>query len=277
MADQHGAATAAQREAYTQRDNPAFDAALAARTAAHSAAFFLPYLRPSMRLLDVGCGPGSITLGLAEVVAPGEVVGIDVRPEAVEQSRAGAARRGIANARFEIGSAYDLPFPDDSFDAAFSHAVLLHLRDPARALAEMRRVLRPKGVVGVCTADWGAVLICPLTPLLEQYLALRIRVRRYSGGDPFVGRTQRLLLGNAGFARTEAGATVTSAGTPEETRERAAFHQAQLKGLARTALTEGWIDQPTVDAMVADLEMWAEQPGAFSAEVLCHAVGWRGE
>src|SRR5207302_57957 len=104
-----------QREAYTQRDNPAFDAAMTARTAAREAAFFLPHLRSGMRLLDIGCGPGSITLGLAEVVAPGEVVGIDLRPEAVEQSRAAAAQRGIANVRFEVGSAYDLPFPDGSF------------------------------------------------------------------------------------------------------------------------------------------------------------------
>ena len=71
-----------------------------------------------MRLLDVGCGPGSITLGLAEAVAPGEVVGVDLQPAQVEQARALAAERGVANVRFEVASAYALPFPDAAFDAA---------------------------------------------------------------------------------------------------------------------------------------------------------------
>lgn len=277
MVDQHGAPTPAQREVYTQRDNPAFDAAMTARTAAREAAFFLPHLRPGMRLLDVGCGPGSITLGLAEVVAPGEVVGIDLRPEVVEQSRAAAAQRGIANVRFEVGSAYDLPFPDASFDAAFAHIVLMHLREPARALAEVRRVLRPSGVVGVCDLDYGALLVYPLTPLREQYLALRSRVRQHNGGDVFLGRTHRRLLLDAGFARTEAGATVNCAGTLEGTQRMVAFHQAQLPSLTQTALQEGWVDQVTVDAMAAELDAWAERPDAFSVETHCHAVGWVGE
>src|SRR5215207_3754614 len=115
MADQSlspGSPADQSREAYSQANNPAFDAQLSARTATREAAFFLPHLRPGMRLLDVGCGPGSITLGLAAALAPGEVVGVDLRPEPLAQARAEASRRGIANVRFEVGSAYALPFPD---------------------------------------------------------------------------------------------------------------------------------------------------------------------
>jgi cyclopropane fatty-acyl-phospholipid synthase-like methyltransferase len=73
MADQSCSqvSTATPVESYSQRANPIFEAELAHRTAAKEGAFFLPYLRPGMRLLDLGCGPGSITLGLAEAVAPG--------------------------------------------------------------------------------------------------------------------------------------------------------------------------------------------------------------
>ncbi len=120
-----------------------------------------------MQLLDVGCGPGAITVGLAGVVAPGEVVGVDFQATQVDQARALAAERGVVNARFEIGDAYQLPFPDGSFDALFAHAVLMHLRDPVRALAEMRRVLRPGGIAGVRDPDLGAVVFTPATSLLE--------------------------------------------------------------------------------------------------------------
>jgi SAM-dependent methyltransferase len=280
MTDQRSSTTAvagSPREAYTQRDNPDFDAAMAARTASSEAAFLLPHLRPGLRLLDVGCGPGTITLGLAAAVAPGEVVGLDLRPEVVEQARAVAAREGAANVRFEVGSAYALPYPDGSFDAAFAHIVLMHLREPVRALAEIRRVLRPGGVVGVRDVDFGAQLVFPLTPLWEQYLALRDRVRRHNGGHRSLGRAHRSLLLNAGFARAEAGATVESAGVLSETRSNAAFYRAQLPAIARTALAEGWADQATLDAMAAEFDAWAERPDAFYAAVYCHAVGWAGE
>ena len=97
--------------AYSQRDNPAIEAWFARRTASREAAFFLPHLHPGMQILDVGCGPGSITLGLAEVVAPGKVVGIDLQPMQIEQARALAVERGVDSVRFEVAEAYRLPLP----------------------------------------------------------------------------------------------------------------------------------------------------------------------
>jgi SAM-dependent methyltransferase len=70
----------------------------------------------------------------------------------------------VANVRFEVADPYQLPFPDHSFDAAFAHAVLTHLREPVRALVEMRRTLRPGGIVGVSDWDFGAFLVSPVTP-----------------------------------------------------------------------------------------------------------------
>jgi ubiquinone/menaquinone biosynthesis C-methylase UbiE len=137
---------------------------MARRTAAQEAAFFLPHLRPGMRVLDVGCGPGSITVGLAEVVAPGEVVGIDVQQSQVERARDLAVERGVANVRFEVGDVYRLPFLDHSFDAVFAHTVLMHLQEPVRALAEARRVLRPGGITGVRDPDYGTMLSLPRRP-----------------------------------------------------------------------------------------------------------------
>lgn len=258
------------REVYSPRENPGFETWIATRKAAQEAAFFLPHLRPGMRVLDVGCGPGSITLGLAEVVAPGEVVGIDIDEAQVQRARDIAVERSITNVRFELGDGYRLLFPDRSFDAVFAHGVLCHLREPVRALEEMRRVLRPCGIAGVREPDFGTVIFSPTTPLIENWFALVTRVVRHSGGDLLVGRHLRRLLVEAGFVRPEAGSSTRNAGSLEETRRSAAFIKTWP---VRTALTEGWVTQATVDATVAEIDAWAERPDAFYAGTWCEAVG----
>jgi len=261
-------------EVYSQQSNLAFEAALAARTACQHAGFLLPHLRPGMHLLDAGCGPGSITLGLAEAVAPGKVIGIDKRSALVEQARTLAAARGTTTARFEVADVYELPFADHSFDAAFVNGVLMHLREPLRALIELRRVLRRGGIAGVRDPDWGTSLYVPTTPLLERWLAMRVRVRQHNGGDPFLSRHYRRLLLEAGFVRAEASASVESAGSLEDTCRHAAFLEAQLQGLARTVVMQGWLDRGTLDAAATEIKAWAQRPDAFAATTWCQAIGW---
>ena len=155
------------------------------RNAAERANFLLPHLRPGMRLLDCGCGPGSITLGLAAVVAPGQVLGIDRERRQVERARSLAADQGQANTCFILGDLCVLPFPGTSFDAVFAHNVLEHLSDPLNTLKEMRHVLKPGGVVGVRDPDYGAGFWVPSTPLLEETSRLLLRVREQNGGSPY--------------------------------------------------------------------------------------------
>jgi SAM-dependent methyltransferase len=261
--------------AYAQRDNAAFEKQIASRTAADDAAFVLPYLHPGMELLDVGCGPGSITVGLAAAVAPGLVTGVDFQPAQIEQARAGAAKLGVTNVRFETADIYQLPFTDASFDVVFANAVLMHLHDPLAALRELRRVLRPSGFVAVRNPDFGTAIISPLTPLMEQRDALMRRVRHHVGlPNGFVGRDHRQLLLEAGFLRTEAMVSVECGGTLEGTRHKAPFLKASFLGLSRRAFAEGWTDEAAVDAMMAEVDAWAERPDAFFAQTWCAAIGW---
>lgn len=264
-------------EVYSQIANPAFEAELAERSAARDAAFLMPHLRPGMRLIDVGSGPGSITLGLASIVAPGEAIGVDIQLAQVESSRRLAAARGMANVQFQASDIYALPFPDRSFDAAFVNGVLMHLAEPVRALAEVRRVLRPGGVAAVRDPDFGTAIYAPITPSLQRWLALREQVRRHNGGDPFRGRHYRRLLLEAGFARAEAGASVESAGSREKTARHAVFLKAMLDGLSRTALAEGWMDQATIDGIAEEIYAWSRRPDAFHAITWCEAIGWLDE
>lgn len=119
------------------------------RTAAKHAAFFTPFLQRGMRLLDCGCGPGTITLDLAKIVAPGHAFGIDLEPGQVRCAQDRAKQQQQTNASFQVASIYALPFEDGHFDAVFAHALFEHLREPVKALREMRRVLRSSGLVGV--------------------------------------------------------------------------------------------------------------------------------
>ncbi len=162
---------------------------LGRRTAETAAGFFLPHLRPGMRLLDCGCGVGSITIGLAAAVAPGEAIGIDFQSEQIERARAVAGEAGVANVGFAVGSVYALPCPDASYDAAFAHTLLLHLREPPRALRELRRVLKPGGVVGIADDDRGTFLMEPATPLLEALHRLMQRAIQHHGATPSLAAT----------------------------------------------------------------------------------------
>ncbi len=127
--------------------NPAYTQLLVARTASKDAAFLLPHLRPGMTLLDCGCGHGTTTTDLAEVVAPGRVVGIDLDEERIVAARKHAAERGVNNVDFQTANVYQLPFPDDFFDVAFENQILMYLKEPIKAVQEIRRVLKQGGRV----------------------------------------------------------------------------------------------------------------------------------
>ena len=179
-------------------------AMLTRRTAAARAGFLLPLLAPGMRLIDIGCGPGTITRGLARAVAPGRCVGVDLEPSQVVLARAAAVEERVESVSFEEASAYALPFADGSFDAAFSHALFEHLARPADVLAEIRRVVRPGGLVGICCSDWSNAAVEPRTEDVELALACHLALRRRAGGDPFAGARLERWVADAGFADVQA-------------------------------------------------------------------------
>lgn len=166
-------------------------------------AFFLPYLASGMRVLDCGCGPGTITLDIAERIDPGPVVGIDMSQAQVDLATRSAAARGLVNVEFRQGNAYALPFPDASFDAVFSHALLEHLAEPPRAIAEFGRVLKPGGWLGVCTPDWGGFLFSPATPELMAAVRAFEGLQVGNGGDARIGHKLLGLLLDAGFEQAK--------------------------------------------------------------------------
>lgn len=187
------------RETYTPGHGPQAVAFMAQRSLATHGAFFRPHLRPGLVVLDCGCGPGTITVGLAEAVAPGKVVGVDASAGQVEAAVALASAAGLANATFQVANCYHLPFAEGTFDLAFSHALLEHLADPVAMLREVLRVLKPGGVIGVCSPDWGGFLLAPPSEPLHAAIEEYKNIQRRNGGDVEVGRKLGLHLGAAGF------------------------------------------------------------------------------
>ena len=167
-------------------------------------AFFLPHLALGAHVLDCGCGPGTLTLDIAERIGSGTVVGVDMNQSQVELATRRATERQASNASFRQGSAYALPFPEASFEAVFSHALVEHLAEPARAVAEFRRVLKPGGWLGVCTPDWGGFLYSPATPELLAAVQAYQYVQTSNGGDVRAGHKLFDLLADAGFEQVNA-------------------------------------------------------------------------
>ena len=231
------------------------------RTVENSAAYLLPYLTPGRSVLDVGCGPGTITVDMAGRVAPGEVIGIDPSVDVIDSARAAAGARFPTGSgpRFEVGDVAELPWEDDSFDVVHAHQVLQHLADPVAALQEMRRVCRPSGVVAARDADYEAMTWFPDDPGLDAWLDLYRRVARSNGAEPDAGRRLVSWARAAGFTEVVPGASAWCYSSTEDriwwgelwaqrVTESAFGHQAVTSGLAT------WAD---LQEMAAAWRRWA--------------------
>jgi ubiquinone/menaquinone biosynthesis C-methylase UbiE len=225
-----------------------------------------------MRLLDAGCGGGSITVGLANAVAPGEVIGVDVDEESLETARQLAADKDVTNVRFEPGDVNALRLADASFDAVFSHALLQHVESPLAAVREMRRVLKPGGVIGIADADFGGAIAHPSLPAIERGTEIWVKLRP----SPHVGRQLRDLLVEAGLERVDGwyqGGGPLNQNTAAMTGEFWADY-FEAEPFIEHAVAQGWATREEMLEVSAAWREWSKAPGAFWATFWCQAVGW---
>jgi len=264
-----------KRETYTHGHAPATVRQHARRTAEEAAAFLLPELRSGMRLLDVGCGPGSITRGLAERLAPGLVVGVDLSRETLAAARQDAAARGLTNLQYEEGSVYQLPFPDASFDVAYAHQVFQHLREPETALREMLRVVRSGGLVAVRDVDWGTATYWPLDPWIDRFVEVHLKTWYRNGGEPRMGRRLRALFNAAGVADRQVTAAVWCYTTLSETVDWGESYAERLltSPMGERAVEYGYASRADLEAMAAAFRAWAVHPDALWSFIHVQALG----
>jgi len=246
------------------------------RTAERSCGFFRDAVRPDSRILDCGCGPGTITIGLAQWAPDGETIGIDLGAEQLEGARALARRLGVRNVSFRQGNIFELPFPDETFDVVFSQTVLFHVPHPEKALAEIKRVLRPGGLVALRDGINASIFVSPDDPLVRDLSrVVRLGALR-SGGNPDVGLELGTLLDAAGFDDVFYTLGIEQPERPEERGEYFSLVAGLLEGdLAALAVREGWTTPARLAAGVARCRDLANEPGSIWAIPFGQATGRR--
>jgi ubiquinone/menaquinone biosynthesis C-methylase UbiE len=254
-----------------------FEASLQVRGAADYADFLLPHLEHDFRLLDVGCGQGTIALSLAETVA--YVDAVDPDEEAFADARHHAAEHEITNVEFRIGSVYELDFPDDHFDACLCHSMLETLDRPLDGLSEIKRILRPGGVLGVACVEYGGLILSgPSQELLRRFYAIRERVWLLENtADPYRGRRLRGLLERGRFERVTATSKYFSYGTGEAVRSfgLARAEECGDGWYTRSAKKHALATASDFDAMSRAWLDWSKSPDAYLAFAWCRALGWK--
>jgi SAM-dependent methyltransferase len=240
-------------EAYTPGYTKTASNFMAQRSAVSHAKFLLPHLDATSRLLDCGCGPGSMSCDFATIVVSGHVEGIDQEQSQIDLACARAAEQGLTNTTFTIGSIYDLPYADASFDIVFAHAIFEHIASPEKALAEMLRVLEPGGLVAIRSPDWGGFIVGPEMPGLQAAIDSYANLQLANGGDTHIGRKLPRLLRTSGFDTVQFSATYDCSQSP-----------SLIADVMALKLTD-------VDANA--LRSWSVDPDAFFAQAWCEVLG----
>ncbi len=255
------------RDTYTHGHHESVLRSHSWRTAANSAAYLLPRLEAGQSLLDVGCGPGTITVDLARRVAPGEVIGIDAAEVIVETADALRAEEAAANVSFRRGDVYQLDFDDHRFDVVHAHQVLQHLVDPVAALVEMRRVLRPGGLLAARDSDYAAFAWAPADDLLDRWRELYRSVTRRNRAESDAGRYLLGWVQQAGFSAVEASSSTWTFADPESREWWGGLWADRItqSAVADQAIAYELSDREELEAIAQAWQRWADQPDGWIA------------
>ncbi|KAI1299756.1 methyltransferase type 11 [Xylaria venustula] len=252
--------------------NPAMVASYSRRTAAENSAYVLPLLKPDMRILDVGCGPGTITLDLAAHVPEGSVTGVDANSSAIETADKLCKQRGITNASFSVGDVSRLPFDDNSFDVVHVHQVLGHLPGkqgepgPVWGLKEMRRVCKLGGFVCAREAEWSTAVAYPRIHGVNESLTLLSRLADHAGKVLSGGRGREFAR-RAGFKVKDISASAALV-THTNTAGREWWGETMASRLESSsdlnkAVELGFVTEEEAAGMPTAWREWAKSDDAF--------------
>ena len=236
-------------------------------TAEANAAYLLPHLRPGLRILDFGCGPGTVSVGLAKAVAPGELHGIDMEESQVELARAIAESGRQDNAIFHVGDVLDLPFDDDFFDVAHCHNVLMHIPDTHAALTEVKRVLKPGGIIGCREMMGESCFTYPDFGVIRKAWDMFEDLLAADDGHPQMGKELHGHVLKAGFTNVRVTASWDVYNTPADVVFIYGIANNWFLGpeITEAAIKYGAATRELCDQIADAYSRWKDTPGAVCA------------
>jgi ubiquinone/menaquinone biosynthesis C-methylase UbiE len=253
------------------------------RTVENSCPHLLPYLNnPSLKILDVGCGPGTITVDLAIRLPQGFVYAIDPSAEVIEKARKHAQEQGVTNVRFEVGDIFNWKALDGveeaSFDVVHAHQVLQHLQDPLGAMKQMKQLVKPGGVLAVRDCIYEAMDWWPEQAGMHKWKNLYIKVAQGLGAFPNMGKMLHAIALQAGFPRADidAGIGTWTFSTPEERAFWCGLwaDRTVQSDYKQRALDSGFATEADLEEIAATWrEMEQKEDGWFAVingQIICH-------
>ena len=256
------------RETYLHGHHRSVLSVHSARTAEDAAAFLLPYIKPGMRLLDFGCGPGTITVGLAATVGEsGSVLGIDISNDLHDEWNRRLKETGATNLEFLVDDIYETELERDQFDVVYAHQILQHLGDPVGALTAASRLAKRGGLVGIREVDWGTFAAFPESKALDDFRHVYDAVAIRNGGTPHAGR-HLLEWMEATRELTDIHITTSTWTFYEESGKTwwgDQWSQRILESdIAIKAIEYGIATRTELDAISRGLQDWKNAPGSVS-------------
>ena len=270
--------TSDSASAYTQGHSPSVVASHISRTIYNSAQFLLPYIQPTFTIVDLGCGPGTITKGFSSVVPQGKVIGIDASDTVIKQARTTAPIREYPNLKFEVGNITTrLPFEDDSVDVVFTHQTLCHIPSPIAVIQEALRILKPGGLIAM--REFDTLLWHPLSPGVKAYNESMGKAVSATGAQgPGSGRKLHVWASKAGFDRAKMRiGTGTTCHVDAEAKWWANVCIGRLEGeIGPQWVRDGIVrSQENVEEMLKDLRKWIDDEEAWYTSLHGEVIAWK--
>ncbi|KAL3474302.1 S-adenosyl-L-methionine-dependent methyltransferase [Aspergillus californicus] len=245
------------------------------RTAQNSAPYLTPHIKPGMKILDIGCGPGSITVDFATLVPDGHVTGLEYSADPLPGARELAASKGITNIDFRTGDIHALDYEDDTFDIAHVHQVLQHISDPVKALSEMRRVVKPGGIVAA--RESASMTWYPENKGITSFLEIWEKLGTGKGGNPHPGRYMHVWVRDAGFelekVQRGTGSWCFSSPAEREYWGGSMAKRTEASGWADLAIKEGVATKEELREIAEGWRAWVRDEegwfGMLHGDMLC--------
>ncbi|KAI5962497.1 uncharacterized protein KGF55_003573 [Candida pseudojiufengensis] len=231
------------------------------RTVENSGKFITAVLQPDFKVLDAGSGPGTITIDFAKnYLNDGSIVGIEPTQQLIDESNELKLKQNVSNAKFKLGSIYNIPFPDNTFDLVYSHQVIIHLEDPIKALKELERVTKPGGFVCVKDADLEATVVSPKKyEILKEYSLLK--AKNSGSTDPIAGRNLRSKAIQAGYDPNNITSSISQWLLTDDLNEKQKFADmfiGRVKTSNEVAYTDEQKNEEIKNKVVEAYKEWAE-------------------